>query len=128
LLAAGRHSAAIDLMRHLPDAPGGTMDFLFTEVMLRLKAEGLAEFSLGMAPFAGLKLRRGSDLWTRFGALVYQYGDRFYNFDGLRRFKAKFDPDWRPRYFCCRSILPPVAALADTARLISGTARGLEDD
>jgi phosphatidylglycerol lysyltransferase len=125
LVAQGQGSAAVDLMRHVGDAPAGVMEFLFTELMLRLRAQGLAEFSLGMAPFAGLTARRGADLWTRFGALVYQYGDRFYNFDGLRRFKAKFDPVWRPRYFCCRGVLPPVAPLADSARLIAGSARGL---
>lgn len=126
LTAEGRKSAAIDLMRYGSDAPSGTMEFLFTELMLRLAHLGYAEFSLGMAPFAGLSARRGADLWSKSGVLVYRYGDRFYNFDGLRRFKDKFDPEWRPRYFCCRSILPPVALLADVARLIRGNAHGLE--
>ncbi len=127
LTASGRRSAAVDLMRHADDAPPGTMEFLFTALMLRLAETGAAEFSLGMAPFAGLPTRRGADLWSRFGTLVYRYGDRFYNFDGLRRFKDKFDPEWRPRYFCCRSIVTPVAPLADAARLIAGTAQGIAE-
>lgn len=118
-------TAAVDLMRHADEAPSGTMEYLFTELMLRLKAEGAREFSLGMVPFKGIRARPGADLWSRFGALVYQRGDRFYNFDGLRRFKDKFDPEWRPRHFCCRSVLPPAGPLADAARLISGSARGM---
>src|SRR5262245_56644080 len=32
--------ASIDLMRHVPDAPNGTMDFLFAKLLLHLQAEG----------------------------------------------------------------------------------------
>ncbi|MGR3755602.1 MAG: phosphatidylglycerol lysyltransferase domain-containing protein, partial [Tranquillimonas sp.] len=94
-------------------------------LMLRLKDEGAQEFSLGMVPFAGIRARPGADLWSRFAALVYTRGDRFYNFEGLRLFKNKFGPDWRPRYLCCRSVLPPAGPLADAARLISGSARAM---
>ncbi|WP_159964362.1 bifunctional lysylphosphatidylglycerol flippase/synthetase MprF [Profundibacterium mesophilum] len=125
LEAAGTRSAAVDLMRHCGEGPGAVMEYLFTALMLELSREGCAEFSLGMVPFAGITVRRGAGLWTRFGALVYAHGDRFYNFDGLRRFKEKFDPVWKPRYLCCRTALPPVGPLADAARLISGSAQGL---
>jgi len=125
LEAAGSRSAAVDLMRHSAEAPTGTMEFLFTALMLRLKDEGAQEFSLGMVPFAGIRARPGADLWSRFAALVYTRGDRFYNFEGLRLFKNKFGPDWRPRYLCCRSVLPPAGPLADAARLISGSARAM---
>ncbi|WP_226779571.1 bifunctional lysylphosphatidylglycerol flippase/synthetase MprF [Oceaniglobus trochenteri] len=129
LEAQQSRSAAIDLMRHAKNAPSGSMEYLFTALMLRLKDEGGARFSMGMVPFAGLSTHPGGakhgDLWIRFGTLIYQHGDRFYNFEGLRRFKAKFDPEWHPRYLCCRTVLPPVAPLADAARLIAGSARGI---
>lgn len=118
-------SVAVDLMRQVTDSPANTMEFLFTSLMLRLKEDGFHELSLGMVPFAGVGGARRSDLWSHFGALIYLHGDKFYNFDGLRRFKAKFDPEWRPRYLCCRTVLPPVAPLADAARLIAGSARGI---
>lgn len=125
LEARGSRSAGVDLMRHIPEGAPNVMEFLFTALMLLLREEGAEEFSLGMVPFAGVQARRGADLWSKFGALVYQRGGRFYNFDGLRRFKNKFDPEWRPRYFCCRSVLPPARPLADAALLIAGSARGL---
>lgn len=111
--------ASIDLMRHADDAPAGTMDFLFTALMLELKAQGYAAFSLGMAPLSGLEPERSLRLWDRFGALVYRHGGGFYNFAGLRAFKEKFDPDWHPRYLAAPSALPPVLALADAARVIA---------
>jgi phosphatidylglycerol lysyltransferase len=117
--------ATIDLMRHVPDAPNGVMEFLFTALMLRLKDDGIVRFSLGMAPLSGLEARRGASLWSQFGAQLYRHGGHFYNFEGLRRFKDKFDPDWRPRYLACESALPPVAPLAEASILIAGGARGL---
>lgn len=124
-LMEATRSSAVDMMRHHADVPAATMEFLFTDLMLQLKAEGRESFSLGMVPFAGLSGRRGATLWARFGSLVYSHGDRFYSFEGLRRFKSKFDPVWQPRYFCCRSALPPVGPLTDAARLIAGSARGI---
>lgn len=114
-----RATCSIDLMRHSGTAPGGTMEFLFTEVMLQLKAQGFARFSLGMAPLSGLDPDRSGRLWDRFGNLIYRHGGSFYNFEGLRAFKAKFDPDWLPHYLATPSGLPPLIPLADAARLIS---------
>ncbi|MGH1367409.1 MAG: phosphatidylglycerol lysyltransferase domain-containing protein [Maritimibacter sp.] len=47
-----------------------------------------------ISPLAGLETRKGSRWTAKFGALVYRHGGHFYNFDGLRNFKDKFDPDW----------------------------------
>jgi phosphatidylglycerol lysyltransferase len=118
-------TASIDLMRHGSGAPNGVMEFLFTALMLRLKEDGVRRFSLGMAPLSGLEARRGATLWTQFGAHIYRHGGHFYNFEGLRRFKEKFDPDWRPRYLACPTALPPVGPLTDASLLIAGGARGL---
>ena len=114
--AAPRRAA---LIAAAAQAPASTMEFLFTALMLALKEQGYAAFSLGMAPFSGLDPERSRRLWDRFGALLYQRGGRFYNFAGLRAFKAKFDPDWRPHYLATSGSLLPVAALVDAARLIS---------
>ncbi|CAM3107419.1 phosphatidylglycerol lysyltransferase [Paracoccus aminovorans] len=114
-----RRTCSIDLMRHSDAAPGGTMEFLFTELMLQLKAQGFARFSLGMAPLSGLEPDRSGRLWDRFGNMIYRHGGSFYNFEGLRAFKAKFDPDWLPHYLATPSGLPPLKPLADAAMLIS---------
>ena len=49
-----RIEASIDLMRQVPDAPPGTMDFLFAKLMLHFKEQGYQRFGLGMAPMSGI--------------------------------------------------------------------------
>ena len=125
MLTECQSEATVDLMRHRSDAPSGVMDFLFTDLMLRMKALGTARFSMGMAPLSGLESRKGVRLWNRFGAAIFQHGGHFYNFSGLRAFKAKFDPQWEPRYLAVPSSRPPMVPLADAAMLIAGGTRGV---
>lgn len=121
----GNTLASIDLMRVHPHAPKLTMEFLILSLLLRYKEHGHAGFSLGMVPLAGLQPRRGAPLTQRLGALVFRRGEQFYNFQGLRRFKEKFQPDWEPRYMAVPAGLDPLVALADTAALIAGGFTGL---
>nr|WP_183422311.1 bifunctional lysylphosphatidylglycerol flippase/synthetase MprF [Luteibacter sp. Sphag1AF] len=117
--------ASVDLMRHLPDGPSGIMDFLFIELMVWARAEGYRWFNLGMAPLAGLQNRRAAPLWSRFGAMIFGRGERFYNFRGLHRYKDKFDPEWEPRYIAVAGGIALPLALANVASLISGGLSGV---
>ncbi|MDP4032698.1 MAG: bifunctional lysylphosphatidylglycerol flippase/synthetase MprF [Pseudorhodobacter sp.] len=125
LVTDSKALCTIDLMRHCADAPNGAMEFLFTALILSLKAMGYARFSLGMVPLAGLEARRTGRLWNRFGAAIFRHGGNFYNFAGLRAFKAKFDPEWHPHYLAAPSSLPPLLPLADAALLIGGGVRAM---
>ena len=117
--AAGEFS--IDLMRHAKEAPSGVMDYLFTELMLWGSTAGYRWFSLGMAPLSGMEERALAPLWHKVGHLIFTHGESFYNFEGLRSYKEKFDPQWRPRYLACPGgWLDLPLALVDAARLISG--------
>jgi phosphatidylglycerol lysyltransferase len=120
-----REELSIDLMRHQDDAPPGVMDFLFTELLLHAQAQGYRWFSLGMAPLAGFEPRRLAPLWNRFGALLFRHGEHFYNFQGLRAFKAKFHPVWEPRYLASPGGLAVLFVLGDVAGLISGGLTGV---
>jgi len=66
LLTGSKVKATIDLMRHNADAPPSTMDYLFIELMLALKAKDYQQFSLGMAPMSGFKGEKYARLWDRF--------------------------------------------------------------
>ncbi len=116
---------SIDLMRYTPDAGSNMMEFLFVELLQYYRDAGAEEFSLGMAPLAGLEVRHGSRLWTKFGSVLYRHGGGFYNFEGLRNFKQKFAPEWRTRYLAVPGALPPFPALKDVTLLIAGGAKGL---
>ncbi|MDQ0009373.1 phosphatidylglycerol lysyltransferase [Luteibacter jiangsuensis] len=124
-VTATKEEASVDLMRHLPEGPSGIMDFLFIELMVWAKAEGYRWFNLGMAPLSGLQNRRTAPLWSRFGAMVFGRGERFYNFRGLHRYKDKFDPEWEPRYIAVPGGIALPLALANVASLISGGIGGV---
>jgi len=120
-----RTELSVDLMRYLPDAPGGVMQFLFTELMLWGRAERYEFFRLGMAPFSGMERRALAPLWSKLGAFMYSHGENFYNFQGLREYKEKFDPVWEPRYLASPAGLALPTILANIASLISGGIRGV---
>ena len=121
--SAGREELTVDLMRFTGAAPKGVMDYLFTEMLLWAKAEGYQWFSLGMAPLSGLGQHPLSTQWQKLGNLLFRFGDNFYNFEGLRRYKSKFLPEWEPRYLASQGGIGLTAVLIDTTVLISGGVR-----
>ncbi|MEZ5556945.1 MAG: bifunctional lysylphosphatidylglycerol flippase/synthetase MprF [Pseudomonadales bacterium] len=114
---------SVDLMRYHAEAPAGTMDFLFVEVMLWGQQQGFEWFDLGMAPLSGLETHPLAPLWHKVGHLIYQHGDAFYDFDGLRSYKEKFDPVWEPRYLAAPGGLKAPRVLIDASVLIAGGVR-----
>jgi phosphatidylglycerol lysyltransferase len=114
-----------DLMRYSTAAPQSVMEYLFLKLMLWGRSQGYRWCNLGMAPLAGLESRALAPLWHRVGALAYLYGEPFYNFQGLRQFKQKFDPEWRPKYLVCPGGLVVPRVLANVASLVSGGLRGV---
>jgi len=116
---------SLDLMRYLPEAAEDVMEFLFICLMLWGKEQGYRWFNLGMAPFSGLENRALAPLWNRLGAFVYRHGEHFYNFQGLRQYKEKFDPQWRPRYLASPGGLALPQIFVNLATLISGGVKGI---
>jgi phosphatidylglycerol lysyltransferase len=96
-----------DLVRS-PDAPNGTVELLVDAVMRSTEHE----LTLGLAPLAGDVAR-----WLRFARWA---GAPFYDFDGLRKFKAKLRPQaWEPVYLCTVSG-SRLVALRDSLRAFAG--------
>ena len=120
LVTDTKQESSIDLMRYNNDASAATMEYLFIKLMLALKEEGYANFNLGMAPLSGLEDRKGARKWDKFGSLIYKSGGEFYNFDGLRQFKNKFKPEWKPKYLAANKGVNPYIAMVEIAALISG--------
>jgi len=123
-LGAGHEELSVDLMRHRPDAPSGTMDFLFAELMQWGRAQGFAWFNFGMAPLSGLGQAKAR-MWNRVGSFVYRHAEHFYNFEGLRRYKAKFDPVWTPLYLASPGGLVLAPIIVDVTALIAGGLGGV---
>jgi phosphatidylglycerol lysyltransferase len=123
--SAEREELSVDLMRHALDAPSGVMDYMFSQLMIWGQQEGYRWFNLGMAPLSGLENRSLGTLWNRVGALAYRFGEDYYNFQGLRQYKEKFDPVWEPTYLASPGGLALPRILTNLAALIAGGLRGV---
>jgi phosphatidylglycerol lysyltransferase len=94
-------------------APNGSMELLVDGALRRLGAGGARYVALGAAPLSSRAPRDPTTPKRLAALLAWQraHGRRFYNFEGLERFKAKFWPDqWEP-----------VHAISDEPRFSVGT-------
>lgn len=83
------------------NAPNGTVELLLDAAVRSFAADGYEYVTLGLAPLS----RHGAGpeanpMWLRLLLRwVRAHGRRFYNFEGLDNFKAKFLPErWEPVY------------------------------
>ncbi len=90
-------------------APNGTSELLVDAAMYALGASGARYVTLGLSPLSRHSEfdRRRMPRWLRLVLrLVRAHARRFYDFEGLDRFKSKFEPDaWED-----------IVALADSPR------------
>jgi len=122
---ADRSSFSMDLMRYADAAPKNVMDYLFVELLRWGSAQGYVAFEFGMAPLAGLEDRPLAPIMSRVGNLLYERGEEFYNFRGVRRYKDKYDPVWQPRYVAAPRKWTIPILLADVGLLSSRGMSGL---
>ena len=112
------------LMKHHEDLRSFVVAYVVAAPYLICAFVAIA-FILGMAPLAGLKRHEMAPVWDHVGATLFEHGERFYNFRGLRAFKAKFHPRWEPRYLAVTGTAGAAMALMDAALLIGGGMRGV---
>ncbi|NGZ76866.1 bifunctional lysylphosphatidylglycerol flippase/synthetase MprF [Saccharibacillus alkalitolerans] len=115
----GGRTISVDLMRHLSDTPNGTMDLLFARLIEWSKEQGYKTFNLGMAPLSSVGKSRSSLREEKLANLVFRYGGHFYGFEGLRRYKEKFFPEWQPRYLAYPASVSLPVLLIDLVVLVS---------
>lgn len=101
-----RRGWALDLMRRKRDAPAGVMEFLVAKSVETAKQRGDALLSLSLSALAkveGSERKAGADgalekAPERARAFLMQHLARFYEFEGLFRWKEKFNPAFEDRY------------------------------
>ena len=116
---------SIDLMRHDRDMPPGTMDYLFTELILWGKEQGFAWFTMGIAPLSGIEANRLAPIWAKTASFIFRHGEALYGFRGLRKYKEKFAPRWEGRYIAAPKGLAWLTSLNDLQALISGKRKAI---
>jgi phosphatidylglycerol lysyltransferase len=77
-----------------------------------------------MAPLASVGEHRGAYRRERLASLVFRRGEQWYNFQGVRYYKQKFNPDWLPRYMAYEGAWEWPVALANVSALIAGSWKG----
>jgi phosphatidylglycerol lysyltransferase len=122
---ASRSAFSIDLMRFVPEGPPRIMDYLFVELINWGRAEGYGAFDFGMAPLSGLDDRPLAPALSRVGRLIFDRGEEIYNFQGVRRYKSKYDPTWQPRFVAAPRKWAIPRLMADAGLLSSGGMAGL---
>lgn len=85
------------------NAPNGCAELLISELMAALAESKAACVTLGLVPLShhvSLKDWGGNPPWLQLVLRhVRAHGRRFYNFNGLDKFRAKMEPDtWEPIY------------------------------
>jgi phosphatidylglycerol lysyltransferase len=115
-----RVELTVDLMRYRETAPPGVMEALLVHLMLWGQQQGYRWFNLGMAPLSGLEESPLAPLWNRIASFLFEHGEAFYNFQGLRSYKEKFNPVWEPRYLAYPGGLALPRILADVSALVAG--------
>ncbi len=118
-----------------PAAPNGCTELVIDGAVSVLAQEGAQYLTLGLAPLsrrASPAIEQTAWPWNSASAWARAHGRRFYNFDGLDAFKAKFDPErWDPVYAVSNEPRFSVASLHAIAAAFSGgsplalAARGL---
>lgn len=85
---------------HRPGAPNGTVELMMDTAIRKLSEDGYEYITLGLSPLSKRAKIEPFDnpMWLRFLlSWMRKHGQRFYNFDGLDRFKSKMMPEyWEP--------------------------------
>jgi lysyl-tRNA synthetase, class II len=111
---------SLDSMRRAPEAPNGVNERMIADTVEWARAHGVIEVSLNFAAFrkvfdgtAQLTGTQAARAWLLRG-MEGRFGIQM---DTLRRFNAKFDPRWVPRYLVYRSTrdLPAIGLAALSA-------------
>ncbi len=114
-----------DLMRYNDAAPSGIMRYALIEAMFWARDQGYTWFNLGGAPLSGIRTSAVTPTWNQIAIAARGVGERYYNFQGVRNFKDWFYPEWEPMYLVSPGGAKRPIILANIAKLISGSARGV---
>ncbi len=96
--------ANFDFLRSSGQAPTNANDFLMINFFRQLGEQGIRRVNMGLSPLTGLGWDELADRTATDGLLhfVYDAADRFYSFQGLARFKSKYEPEWADRFVVYR--------------------------
>lgn len=111
-------SISMDLMRFKKEVPNNTMTFLILSLLIKFKEDGYKIFNLGMAPLSNVGETQKAHFTEKAAKLFMSHGSRFYSFEGLRKYKGKFNPKWEARYLAYEDITVLPSSIIEATLLI----------
>lgn len=92
--------ANFDFIRHSHEAPGNINDFLMSSFIDHLSGQGFQRVNMGLSALSGIDSQapENKDALDKLLGFVYESSGRFFSFQGLKRFKEKYEPEWEDRY------------------------------
>ncbi|MGO3049590.1 MAG: bifunctional lysylphosphatidylglycerol flippase/synthetase MprF [Staphylococcus sp.] len=93
---------SVDLIRWKSDVALPLMDGLYLNMLLWAKENGYERFNMGMATLSNVGQVPYAFYGERIAGRVFEHFNGLYRFQGLRRYKEKFNPDWEPRFLVYR--------------------------
>ena len=115
----------LDFMRRRSEGFKGVMEFLIGSAALDLQAQGAQFLSLSGAPLAQAHPDDDQAGVQRLLGVIGATMEPVYGFRSLLRFKAKFQPEFRPMYLCYpeAGVLPRIGLAISRAYLPNMTVR-----
>lgn len=92
----------LECFRRRPDATRGVISYILHQIMVLLKAEGVAEADLCMVPFVNCEKPLEKDHWLsrKTISFIAKHLNWIYDAQGLYHFKSRFRPDFRDLHVC----------------------------
>ncbi|EHJ07002.1 bifunctional lysylphosphatidylglycerol flippase/synthetase MprF [Staphylococcus simiae] len=109
---------SVDLIRWLPELDLPLMDGLYLHMLLWSKEQGYKKFNMGMATLSNVGQLHYSYLRERLAGRVFEHFNGLYRFQGLRKYKAKYNPNWEPRFLVYRKDSSLWQSLSKVMRVI----------
>lgn len=115
----------VTILRHIPDAPEGAMDYVLLHIIKRLREEQVPTLSLGISPFHRLRTLAQEErvnawlVYAMFHALN-QWGNPIYHFRGLSFHKSRYRAKETPIFTAVHNpiALLPLYASARACRML----------
>jgi phosphatidylglycerol lysyltransferase len=116
-----------DLMRYRPASVDGLMEYMVVRICQWGSDQGYVTLNLGMSPLFEVGEHKRANVTERLSRLIYEHGERVYNYRGLQTFKNKFKPVWEPRFMAYQRPWDwPAAILATTGLIRVGSRESRE--
>ena len=110
---------SVDLMRFKKIELNGIMDYMFANIFEYGKENGFEYFNLGLAPLADVGISKHAFLREQVAYQIFVYGNKFYSFRGLKKFKDKYATKWEDRYLAYKKGSSVIITIIQLMKILS---------